>query len=44
MRTTVAAPVQFAVPNAVIHNEGRNTGMMHITTPWPAAAAEDQAA
>jgi gamma-glutamyltranspeptidase/glutathione hydrolase len=35
-------PVQFAVPNAVIHANGRNTGMMHITTPWPAAAAEDQ--
>jgi gamma-glutamyltranspeptidase/glutathione hydrolase len=35
-------PVQFAVPNAVIHERGRNTGMMHITTPWPAAAAEDQ--
>jgi gamma-glutamyltranspeptidase/glutathione hydrolase len=35
-------PVQFAVPNAVVHSDGRNTGMMHITTPWPAAAAEDQ--
>jgi gamma-glutamyltranspeptidase/glutathione hydrolase len=39
-------PVQFAVPNAVQHDpaSGRNTGMTHITTPWPAAAAEDQIA
>jgi gamma-glutamyltranspeptidase / glutathione hydrolase len=37
-------PVQFAVPNAVQHDSGRNIGMMHVTTPWPAAAAEDQVA
>jgi gamma-glutamyltranspeptidase/glutathione hydrolase len=37
-------PVQFAVPNAVQHDavRGRNIGMTHVTTPWPAAAAEDQ--
>jgi gamma-glutamyltranspeptidase/glutathione hydrolase len=37
-------PVQFAVPNAVQHDalRGRNVGMTHVTTPWPAAAAEDQ--
>ena len=37
-------PVQFAVPNAVQHDAvlGRNIGMTHVTTPWPAAAAEDQ--
>jgi gamma-glutamyltranspeptidase / glutathione hydrolase len=39
-------PVQFAVPNAVLHDpvQRRNIGMMHVTTPWPAAAAEDQVA
>jgi gamma-glutamyltranspeptidase/glutathione hydrolase len=39
-------PVQFAVPNAVQHDagRGRNVGMTHVTTPWPAAAAEDQVA
>jgi gamma-glutamyltranspeptidase/glutathione hydrolase len=38
-------PVQFAVPNAVLHDgaQGQNIGMMHVTTPWPAAAAEDSA-
>jgi gamma-glutamyltranspeptidase/glutathione hydrolase len=35
-------PVQFAVPNAVQHDAPRNIGMTHVTTPWPAAAAEDQ--
>jgi gamma-glutamyltranspeptidase/glutathione hydrolase len=37
-------PVQFAVPNAVQHDavRDRNIGMTHVTTPWPAAAAEDQ--
>jgi gamma-glutamyltranspeptidase/glutathione hydrolase len=34
-------PVQFAVPNAVQHDGGRNIGMVHVTTPWPAVAAED---
>jgi gamma-glutamyltranspeptidase/glutathione hydrolase len=36
-------PVQFAVPNAVQHDAAlrRNIGMTHVTTPWPAAAAED---
>ena len=36
-------PVQFAVPNAVQHANGRNIGMVHVTTPWPAASAEDAA-
>jgi gamma-glutamyltranspeptidase/glutathione hydrolase len=36
-------PVQFAVPNAVQHERGRNIGMVHVTTPWPAAAHEDAA-
>jgi len=36
-------PVQFAVPNAVQHERGRNIGMVHVTTPWPAAAPEDAA-
>ena len=38
-------PVQFAVPNAVQHDAARrrNIGMVHATTPWPAAAAEDAA-
>jgi gamma-glutamyltranspeptidase/glutathione hydrolase len=37
-------PVHFAVPNAVQHDatRGHNIGMTHVTTPWPAAAAEDQ--
>ena len=37
-------PVHFAVPNAVQHDatRGYNIGMTHVTTPWPAAAAEDQ--
>lgn len=36
-------PVQFAVPNAVQHDSARrqNVGMVHITTPWPTAVAED---
>ncbi len=36
-------PVQFAVPNAVQHDpqSGQNSGMVHVTTPWPTAIAED---
>lgn len=36
-------PVQFAVPNAVLHDprSRRNIGMAHITTPWPTAVAQD---
>jgi gamma-glutamyltranspeptidase/glutathione hydrolase len=35
-------PVQFGVPNAVLHDDerGLNIGMAHPTTPWPVALAE----
>jgi len=36
-------PVQFANPSAVMHDAatGRNIGMVHVNSPWPAAAAAD---
>lgn len=36
-------PVQFANPSAVMRDAdaGRNIGMVHVNSPWPAAAAAD---